>query len=116
MVVLPGYKAAELYAEVGIPVTVILDSAVGYVMEKVSERLCRAGGDQWQVGSGKGKEEGEGLGQDLEREEVVWQDLGGYGSERKKKGMLVYTPSLRGAVGQARPQGVFGGSMAMQAW
>lgn len=57
VVVLPGYKAAELYAEVGIPVTVILDSAVGYVMEKVSERLCRAGGGQWQVGSGKGKGE-----------------------------------------------------------
>jgi len=36
-----GYKAAARYAQANIPVTVILDSAIGYIMERVS-RLRQA--------------------------------------------------------------------------
>jgi hypothetical protein len=34
-----GYRAAEKFAEAGIPVTVVLDSAIGYIMERVSPAL-----------------------------------------------------------------------------
>jgi translation initiation factor eIF-2B subunit alpha len=39
-----GAKAAKLYAAAGIPVTVVLDSAMGYFMERVDCVLCGAEG------------------------------------------------------------------------
>lgn len=39
-----GWKAAEKLADVGIPVTVILDSAAAYVMERVDIVLMGAEG------------------------------------------------------------------------